>query len=233
MKKYLKAVLNTFFFFLFFNSNAQTGIGIKDVHPSTLLQLESKTQAFVMPRLTDAQMLLVPSPLIGAQVYNTTYNSIFFYTAIGWRNINSSALAAVMVDKNFGSGTIPAVNDTYYVLPIGTSDVKYNTAGVFSVEANGTIRVKTTGTYLISAGVSVSNMPAGSRKYALKVYNNTNPISVLSAGEATLAGVDYWGVNGVCVATLTANDLITVKYLINNNGGNLSPKFVNISITQL
>lgn len=232
MKKYLKALFNTFFFFSILSSNAQTGIGTRDVHPSALLQLESKTKTFVMPRVTDAQMLLIPSPLIGAQVYNTTYNSIFFYTAVGWRNINSSALAAIMIDKNFTSGNMPALNNTYYLLPIGTADIKYNTAGVFAVEANGTVRIKASGTYLISAGVSVSNMPSGNRKYALKVYKNDNLISILNAGEAATSGTDYWGVNGVCVATLSANDLITVKYLINNNS-NLSPKFVNISITQL
>ena len=233
MKNYVMVFFCIFSFLQNTNSYSQTGIGTRDVHPSALLQLESTSKTFVMPRVTDAQMLLIPSPLIGAQVYNTTYNSLFFYTAVGWRNINSSALAAIMIDKNFSSGTIPAVNNTYYLLPIGISEIKYNTEAVFSVESNGTIRIRKSGTYLISAGVSVSNMPTGNRKYALKVYKNNTLISVLNAGEATTSGSDYWGVNGVCVATLSANDLITVKYLINNNGGNLSPKFVNISITQL
>lgn len=233
MKNYVMVFFCIFSFLQNTNSYSQTGIGTRDVHLSALLQLESTSKTFVMPRVTDAQMLLIPSPLIGAQVYNTTYNSLFFYTAVGWRNINSSALAAIMIDKNFSSGTIPAVINTYYLLPIGISEIKYNTEAVFSVESNGTVRIRKSGTYLISAGVSVSNMPTGNRKYALKVYKNNTLISVLNAGEATTSGSDYWGVNGVCVATLSANDLITVKYLINNNGGNLSPKFVNISITQL
>lgn len=227
-----------FLFFLLFvlsqQMYSQTGIGTRDVDSSALLQLESTDKTFVLPRLNDAQMLLVPSPLIGAQIYNTTYQSIFIYTSIGWRNINSSSLASLMIDRDFPSGnSISTVNDTYYLLPIGISNIKYNTEGIFEVEANATIRIKKQGTYIISSGLSVTNMPAGNKKYALKVYNNSNLLSILNAGEVSMPGVDFWGVNGAVVAVLNENDLITIKYMINNNGGLLTPKFCNISITQL
>jgi hypothetical protein len=49
-----------------------------DIHPASILELESKTKVLVLTQLTDQEMNLIV-PLNGALVFNSSQNCLFFY----------------------------------------------------------------------------------------------------------------------------------------------------------
>jgi hypothetical protein len=59
---------------------------------SALLQADSTTQGFLMPRQTQAQILAIVTPANGLQVYNTDLAQPCFYDGTGWKKINHSPM---------------------------------------------------------------------------------------------------------------------------------------------
>lgn len=60
------------------------GISIAIPDNSALLQLESTTQGFLVPRMSGAQMLLIPTPASGDMVYNTTASTFYYFNGTIW-----------------------------------------------------------------------------------------------------------------------------------------------------
>ena len=60
--------------------------------PSALVSIDSTTQGFLPPRMTQAQILAIASPAIGLMAYNTDLDCPVFYSAAGWRKISHSAM---------------------------------------------------------------------------------------------------------------------------------------------
>jgi hypothetical protein len=55
-------------------------------HPSAVLDLQSNTQGFALPRLTTTERNLIQSPVFGLQIYNTDSDCIETYFATGgWK----------------------------------------------------------------------------------------------------------------------------------------------------
>lgn len=94
------------FLFASFASFAQTGIGVssQEINVGAILQLESTTKAFVPPRMSDAQMLAIASPLIGSLVYNLTYDALYMYTNTGWKNVSITVNASIVLNKSYATG---------------------------------------------------------------------------------------------------------------------------------
>ncbi len=68
-----------------FRSSAQNvSIGTAAANNSALLHLESTTQGFLAPRMTNTQMLAISTPATGDIVYNTTYANFYYYTGTVW-----------------------------------------------------------------------------------------------------------------------------------------------------
>jgi hypothetical protein len=78
--------------------NETTGAGNLFVGGSTgydstaILQADSTTKGFLMPRQTQAQILAIVTPANGLQVYNTDLNQPCFYDGTGWKKINHSPM---------------------------------------------------------------------------------------------------------------------------------------------
>ncbi len=226
-----------FILFFFFVAMAQAQVGIGTSHPSSsaILQLESTTQAFVPPRMTDAQMLAINSPLSGSMVYNTTFNAMFVRTSNGWKNFFETSNASVVLNKVFASGntSVATGNNAYYNFPLTASDAMSIDNSIFTIPATGKIKVSESGIYMVTASFSLANMPSGTKKYIIGLYQNGNLVGYLSRGTATLDAVDEWGTSGSLSVSAAANDIIEVKYVVNNSGANLEAKIFNIGITKL
>ena len=66
-------------FFMALTTYGQVGIGTTTPHQSSILHLESTNSGFLMPRLTYAQKLAIPSPATGLIIYQTTNETGFWY----------------------------------------------------------------------------------------------------------------------------------------------------------
>jgi hypothetical protein len=54
---------------------------------SSLLTIDSTTQGFLQPRMTNAQVLAIATPATGLQAYDTTNNKNLLYNGTAWQNI--------------------------------------------------------------------------------------------------------------------------------------------------
>ena len=67
------------------NNVGNVGIGTATVNASAKLQIDSTTQGFLPPRMTNAQRLLIATPAIGLMVYCTdVVEGLYIYKSTGW-----------------------------------------------------------------------------------------------------------------------------------------------------
>ncbi|HEX7414567.1 MAG TPA: tail fiber domain-containing protein [Bacteroidia bacterium] len=72
---------------LFAQTNKSVGIGTTTPNQSAVLHLESNNQGFIMPHLTNTQIIAITSPMNGLIVYSTTDSCYWFYKANRWDKI--------------------------------------------------------------------------------------------------------------------------------------------------
>ncbi|WP_131453995.1 hypothetical protein [Neotamlana sedimentorum] len=215
-----------------FCSFSQVGIGTTNPDDGAILQLESTTGAFVPPRVTTVQMNAIPTPLDGALVFNTTNNSLYTYKNSHWSSLENNTL---VVNREFANGNtaLSTADNTYFDLPIGISDVIVNNTDVYNVTANGTVTILKPGNYMFSASLSSSNLPKGIHKYILALTINGTLVGYLVRGYTDLPDTNYWGTSGNIIYPVNANDVIKIRYVLNNGGTAIAAKFINIGITKL
>ncbi|MVO09107.1 hypothetical protein GOQ30_07995 [Flavobacterium sp. TP390] len=232
----IKKITATVFTFLCsFLVNAQVGIGTTSPSPSSLLELNSTTQTFVPPRMTNSQMQAISNPLIGSVIYNTSDDALYMRTNLGWQNISRTSNPTISLNKNFpGADTVIATQtNTYANFPLNSADVIANTSSVYSVTGNGQITINESGTYLMNAAFSVENVPSGTRKFVIGIYKNGTLVGYPTRGTIVLSGEDTWGSSGTLVENFSVGDVVTFKYVLNNNGTPLDALNFNIGITKL
>jgi hypothetical protein len=61
---------------------------------SAMLDVTSTTKGFLMPRMTIAQMIAIPSPVVGLMVYNTDCNVLQYYNGTMWVRVLSMTNAS-------------------------------------------------------------------------------------------------------------------------------------------
>jgi hypothetical protein len=214
---------------------AQVGIGTTTPSPSSILELNSTTQTFVPPRMTNDQMLAIASPLIGSVVFNTSDDALYMRTNLGWQNISRTSNSTVSLNKNFtGVDTVISTNtDTYTNFPLNNADVTSITSSVFTVLSNGRIQVNESGSFLLSAAFSVENVPSGNRKFVIAITKNGAIVGYPSRGTINSSNTDIWGSSGTVVENLTSGDIIEFRYVLNNSGVALDALNFNIGIAKL
>ncbi|MBD3582548.1 hypothetical protein [Flavobacterium selenitireducens] len=215
--------------------SAQVGIGTTNPSASAILQLESTNKTFVPPRMTNAQMLAIVSPINGSMIFNTTHNAMFVRTSNGWKNFFETSNASVVLNKVFasGNGQVATVNNNYTNFPLTASDAMTVDNAIYTVLGAGRVRVSETGVYMISGSFSVTNMPSGIRKYIIAVYQNATLVGYLTRGTANLDVADEWGTSGSLSIPANANDIIELKYVLNNGGTALDARIFNMGVTKL
>ncbi len=211
---------------------SQVGIGTTNPDDSSALQIDSTVGALIPPRMTSLEMNAIPTPLDGALVFNTTRNSYYVYKNSIWSSISNSAL---VINRAFGGGNniLATPNNTYVNFPIGSAEVIVTNPDVYNVTGNGTVTILEQGNYLFTASLSSSNMPSGNTKYILALTINNVLVGYLNRGVATLTSTDYWGTSGSIIYPINANDVVRLRYVLNNGGTTLNAVFINIGITRL
>ena len=121
------------------------------------------------------------------------------------------------------------INSTYYT-------VTNNTLPNIGVQ----IEILKAGNYLISAELSVNNMPAGDTEYELAILINGDIAGYLSQGYASIPipndpgdemGI---GITGALMYVLAADDTINIQYILAPNTPQLfNASFLKIGITKL
>ena len=73
----------------FANAQVKIGDNPQSIDPASLLELESSDRVLVITRVSTAQMNAI-NPSLGAIVYNTEAQCLFYYDGTEWRNICDS-----------------------------------------------------------------------------------------------------------------------------------------------
>lgn len=90
---------------------AQRGLGTNTPHTSAILELQSTTKGFLIPRLTSSEINSIPAPAEGLMVYCTDKKTIFIRVDGVWKEyyrrdqIENHHLIAVDANGNVGIGT--------------------------------------------------------------------------------------------------------------------------------
>jgi len=127
----------------------------------------------------------------------------------------------------FASDTVTINNGTYYTV------TDYPATDPVGVQ----IKILKAGNYLISAELSVNNMPAGDTKYELTILMNGNEAGYLSQGYASIPNIideRGIGITGALMYVLAADNTINIKYILDANVPlGLNAPFLKIGITKL
>ncbi|MEP3380298.1 MAG: hypothetical protein ABJO28_06930, partial [Maribacter dokdonensis] len=96
-----------FFSFISFCATAQVKIGQNPntIHSASIVELESTDKAFVLTRLSTAQMQAI-TPLNGAVVYNTDTQCVHYYNGTVWTNLCDGINTNDFSFTDNGDGTI-------------------------------------------------------------------------------------------------------------------------------
>lgn len=79
-------VITYILYFSVLSIKAQVGINTQIIHPTSLLQLESTSKGFLLPRLDQSQISTINNPAEGLLLYNTTLNYIDWFNGQQWIN---------------------------------------------------------------------------------------------------------------------------------------------------
>ena len=105
----LRNILVLFFVFTSLCLEAQVKIGQNPnlIDSASIVELESTDKAFVLTRVTTAQMQAI-APLNGALIYNTDTDCVHYFDGATWNNLCSTSQAGTFtfVDNNDGTFTI-------------------------------------------------------------------------------------------------------------------------------
>jgi len=106
-------------FFMEESIKAQVGIGTSTPSSAAKLEINSTTKGVLFPRMTNAQMLAIASPVQGLQVYNTNANCMYYYNGQQWM----STLNAITVLADAGD-----------VVQLDNLKVRFSSSGNRSLE---------------------------------------------------------------------------------------------------
>lgn len=230
-----KFLFTIFFFVMAGSIFGQKGVGINtsEISPGSALQVDSSTGSLVIPRMNQEQMLAIQDVLDGAIVFNTTDQNWYIRIDGLWAPYVYNETPSIILNKEGGSlvqTTTPLhipLNDNNVV---STSNDYYRLVG--SPTEDATIRVLNEGLYLVTAGMSTTQLPAEPKKYKILLYVNGNLASYLTSGYVKLDRGDYWGTSGNSPVLLRANDVVEIKYILDGSG-TIPGKFFNIGISKL
>ena len=114
------------------------GIGTTSPSASALLDMNSTTKGFLMPRMTTAQRSAIASPALGLSVFDTDTKTIWAYDGTAWKNLYS----------NGGGLTLPfsqTVNTAISAFQITNQGTGAAIEGSSTVQFGTGVTAKTTG----------------------------------------------------------------------------------------
>ena len=162
--------------------SAQAGIGTVNPDPSALLELFSKSEGLLVPRMTSEERDLIVAPAVGLLIYNTSTSNFNFFD-IDWKDYSGFA-------KNYTSNLTGDITTT------ATSNEVINGMSITPLFA-GKYKV-TFNSYYNNAPIIRGPFTSEQGRIDLQTaYNNlhsltatiTNHLSVIGGGETLIPGV--------------------------------------------
>ena len=219
LKKFATTAVGTAaFIFLSLNmSFAQTSDKIGDnpgnKHTSAVLELESTTKGFLLPRMSPSQMAAISNPALGLQIYNTTDSCIYVYRGIsGWY----STCGGFNAWSTFGNtGINPSTNflgttdgQPLVVKTNGVERLRFDAAG--NINQTGSGAVNFTGYVTANAGATITGPSAGAGFVNINTVGaNTTNIGT-SAATTNLNGANLF-IPALPTGSTTTDALIGVN----------------------
>ncbi|MCB2222413.1 MAG: fibrobacter succinogenes major paralogous domain-containing protein [Bacteroidetes bacterium] len=172
----------------------KVGIGTESPEGSALLDLDSDSEGFLLPRLTSDQITAIQLPANGLLVYNTDLNKLFIFVEnqAEWREISYGALS------------IP----TNSIFEIGTGGSCNNTVVIGDYMVGGML------TSLCYVSIEVNVISIG---YYNVSTDTINGYSFIGEGTFTETGIQAISLSGYGIPLAEQTDLFNA--IGSNNGG--------------
>jgi len=190
----------------FAQTDVKIGTNPGNKQASAVLELESTTKGFLLPRMSPAQMASISNPAVGLQIYNTTDSCIYVYRGIsGWY----STCGGFNAWSLFGNtGINPTTNF------LGTTDgqplvLKTNATERLRIDAAGNINqtgsgaVNLTGFVTANAGATITGPVAGAG------FVNINTVGANTTNIGTAISTTNINGNNLYFPALTTGSLTT------------------------
>lgn len=214
--------------------NVSVGLLPSDpIHSSAMFEINSTEKGFLPPRMTALEMINIPSPATGLEVYNTDSNSPYFYNGSGWVasvftnilgttnqvNVNSTGFTYTLsTPQNIDTGATPY----FSALGLGfTSGI--DSSAIFEI-------VSTTKGFLPPGGSQAQRDAIASPAGGLQFYNKTTNTNDYFDGVVWNQGISIFH----CIqGTNMALDTTTVpgSIIFNSSGGSGTGAQVNGAFT--
>ena len=228
---------------LFAQTDVKIGTNPGDKTPSAVLELESTTKGFLLPRMTAVQMNAISSPANGLAVYNTDVQCAFLYRGSTWVSLCDSATNGLTKSGSVislgGALTGATTITTTAVNTLALSGIQGGTAtdSIMTLDAStGVIKRRTVADVISSSNTawlidgntltgtatigSNSNHDVGIETNGTTrlTFTNAGAITQSGTGQVTFTGnVDATNGLDVTTAQLTANAGSTLTGTTNVN----------------
>lgn len=213
--------------------------------PSAVLELESTTKGFLLPRMTGAQMNAISAPANGLAVYNMTESCVFVYRNTSWVSLCDSATNGLTRTGSVisiggaltGATTIAAgATNTFAVTGLqgGASTdsivVVDPTTGVLKRRTVADVLSGSGTTWLLGGNNVGGNSSIGTNtNYNLELETNgTTRLTITNTGDITQSGTGQVTFTGNVDAT---NGLDVTGAPLSSNGGSTLTGATNINTT--
>jgi hypothetical protein len=202
---------------IFAQTDAKIGTNPGNKLPSAVLELESTTKGFLLPRMTAAQMTAIAAPATGLAVYNTDDNCTFIYNGTTWLSLCAGAANGLTKTGNVislgGALTAPTTITTTGANTLSIAGLQNGTGTdelVTLDAATGLLRRRTVGDVVGGAGIWVLGgntltatgvIGSNSANDIAIETNGTTRLTFASTGEITQNGTEQVTLNGNVNAT--------------------------------
>lgn len=110
------------------NPKLKVGSNPTTIEQSAVLEVESTTKGFLIPRLTTQQRDAIVNPAIGLQIYNLTTHSLESYNGQGWYNymtgkVNASytLTASPVIINGYAEWTVPTTINEWVEIEVNVT----------------------------------------------------------------------------------------------------------------
>ncbi len=91
---------------MLFNSNGGSP------HPSAMVEIESTTKGFLMPRMSATNRLAIPSPAAGLMVFQTDgFQAFYYFNGTDWDTINASSGIGISSVSSTANSNVSIIRD--------------------------------------------------------------------------------------------------------------------------
>ncbi len=165
-------------------SQAQIKVGDNPttLNAAAVLEIESVTKGFLLPRMTDTQMNAIASPPAGLMVYNTTNNCTYIFKNSTWTSLCASSPTLTLSNDSLtisGGNTVVLPS-----LPIQTASNGLGLVGT-DVQLGGTLSSATSIVTSSSNTLSLKNLQTGTTSDSLVLVSTGGVLKKRAASTFT------------------------------------------------